>query len=120
MGFHLLGSIPDCDQGGRDVPAAGPRGDPRKGQGSVVSRDMWVRSPVGEQVVFQPEGEEDACPTKGFPAKTCHELKVPHPQEAAGHFPANMQRPVATGPSDPRRSPLGKGAATDKNLLSLL
>lgn len=87
MGFHLLGSIPDQEQ---EVPGAEPRGDTRKGQGGIVSRDTWVRSPVGEQAVSQPMGEEDACPSKSFPAKTHRELKVLHPWEATGHIPANM------------------------------
>lgn len=57
---------------------------------------------MGGQAVSQPKGEEDTCPTKGFPAKTCRDIKVPHPQETTGHFPANMQRLVGAGPSDLR------------------
>lgn len=101
MGFHLLGSIPNREQ---EVPGAEPRGDPGKGQGGVLSWDMRVRSPVGEQAV----------------AKTRCELKVPHAHKAGGHFPANMQRLVGAGSPDPRQPPLGKEAAADKNLLSLL
>lgn len=79
-----------------------PEGTPGKGRGGEVSWDVWVRSPVGEQAVSQPQGEDDVCPAKGFPAKTHCELKVPHPWEVAGHFPANMQRLVGPGPSDRR------------------
>lgn len=102
MGFHLLGSIPDHELWEQDVPGAKPRGDLGKGQGCIVSQDTWVRSPTGGQAVSQPKGEEDTCPTKGFPAKTCRDVKVPHPQETMGHFPANMQRLVGAGPSDLR------------------
>lgn len=53
-GFHLLGSIADCEQEEQEVPGAEPRGDPEKGQEDVESWEIHIGSPVGEQAVSQP------------------------------------------------------------------